>query len=302
MRHQPVAHTTLTPRVSVVIPAFNRARAIGAALRSVQEQTIRDWEVLVVDDGSADGTADVVNDWVKRDTRIRLLRHTGNRGAQAARNTGARAARSEWIAFLDSDDWYLPESLESRLETAEREQAAVVHSECLAIATDGTTRVYHVSPLAGDVYHRLLAQEGPVFPALLVHTTALQSIGYLDERLVAYQEWDTFIRLAKRHPFAFQPAPTFVYDCRNGDTISKNMVRNGLGYEQVLHKHFFAIWRHTGAGTLVRHYQTAALWYQRGNDRRREQRCRALASVWSLTDSHRVVDRMKRWCRSEGRP
>src|SRR5262249_16128748 len=86
-------------KVSVVIPTFSRAPEIANAIQSVLEQTYQDLEIIVVDDGSRDATAETVLRLARTDPRIRLIRHQSNRGAQAARNTGIRAARGEWVAF-----------------------------------------------------------------------------------------------------------------------------------------------------------------------------------------------------------
>jgi len=98
------------PKVSVVVPAYNRERLILHALNSVLAQTFADFEILAVDDGSTDGTIQAIQSCT--DPRIRCLRHEKNRGAAAARNTGIQAARGEYVAFLDSDDEWLPHKLE----------------------------------------------------------------------------------------------------------------------------------------------------------------------------------------------
>ena len=91
-------------RVSVVIPAYNRADTIGYCLESVCAQSYRTHEVIVVDDGSSDATAGIVNEFSSRDSMVRLCRSATRSGAQAARNVGIRHATGEWIAFQDSDD------------------------------------------------------------------------------------------------------------------------------------------------------------------------------------------------------
>ena len=98
------------PHFSVVIPAYNRARFLPECLDSVLAQTFTDWECIVVDDGSTDGTRELVADYIRRDSRFRYLWQE-NAGASAARNAGIERARGEWIAFLDSDDRYYPDAL-----------------------------------------------------------------------------------------------------------------------------------------------------------------------------------------------
>ena len=137
--------------ISIIIPVFNRARLIGRAVHSVLKQTYPELEIIVVDDGSKDSTSQVMSDLTREDRRIRYLRHESNRGAQAARNTGIRAARGDWIGFLDSDDQFLPHSLEARLDVARKEKVSVVHSECNIIQVDGVMKPYRVRPLSGWV-------------------------------------------------------------------------------------------------------------------------------------------------------
>jgi glycosyltransferase involved in cell wall biosynthesis len=103
------------PAVSVVVPCYNRAGLIGEAVETVQRQSLQEWELIVVDDGSIDHLEDALRPY-QDDRRIRYLRHPQNRGAAAARNTGLAAARGRFVAFLDSDDQWLERKLERQLE------------------------------------------------------------------------------------------------------------------------------------------------------------------------------------------
>ena len=263
--------------VSIIVPAFNRAFIIGGALESLLAQTYEQWEALVVDDGSNDCTSEVVKQYSKRDGRIVLIQHDRRRGAQAARNTGLRQARGQWVAFLDSDDQWLAHSLAARLSVAGK--SSVVHSECYVLDPKGERRLFGVPPLRGNVYVDLLRKPGPVFPALLMSREALLALGCLDERLVAYQEWDTAIRLAKHCSFEFVAEPTFIYDCRHGNTISKNALTEALGYEQIIEKHRWSILRHLGPKVLAGHYQRAAFFYHKAKDEKQANRCAARAVI-----------------------
>ena len=105
-----------TPRVTVVIPAYNAAAHVGAAIASVQAQTMSDVEVVVVDDCSTDATAAIVRGIAARDSRVRCITLPSKMGAPAGpRNAGVRVARAPWVAFLDADDLWHPEKLETQL-------------------------------------------------------------------------------------------------------------------------------------------------------------------------------------------
>jgi len=255
------------PKVSVVIPTYNREEFIGQVVSSVLAQTETDFEILIVDDGSTDSSANRAATLVEANKHLRVLQHAKNKGAQAARNTGIDAASGEWIAFLDSDDQLLPDSLEVRLRKAAEAGVEVVHSECLLLDLESSTpRPFGIPPLSGSVYRSLLENPGPAFPGFLVSKRALEQIGGLDESIVAYQEWDTAIRLARYYDFAFVSQPTFVYDCRHTNALSKDLLRSARGYEQVITKHRWPIVRHLGWQGLVRHFTIMSDLYRRADD------------------------------------
>jgi glycosyltransferase involved in cell wall biosynthesis len=246
------------PLVSVVIPSFNRSARLERAIDSVLAQTYRRLEVLVVDDGSTDDSWDLVTRLSAKEPRIHVLRHHANRGAQAARNTGITAAKGDWVAFLDSDDRYLPDSIERRLETALRTGTSLVHSECLVERADGVMEPFGIPPMTGDIRAAVLSTPGPVFQALLVRARCLSAIGGLDESIVAYQEWDTAIRLSFVSRFSFVSAPTFVYNTTSADGLSRNRDLSATGYEQVLLKHARQILRMGGPALVAKHLRETA--------------------------------------------
>jgi glycosyltransferase involved in cell wall biosynthesis len=285
--------------VSVVIPTYNRSEHIQCAIQSVLKQTYSDLEVIVVDDRSNDNTVQIVKEYARKDTRIRLLVHSERKGAQAARNTGIRAARGEWVGFLDSDDQWFPDSLDVRLRLARELGTKVVHSDCHVLnPTSLKVQSFGVPSIQGQVYNKLLRRSGPMFQALLVSKGALARIGYLDESIVSWQEWDTAIRLAKYYEFSFVPNATFVYDCRHSDTISKSPLRTALGYEQVFTKHRWSILRYLGPKALASHYEKTAALYRKANKKTQAFRCLLMAIlVWPFRPGaiFRRARRLFRW-------
>lgn len=113
------------PLISVIIPAYNSEKYLGRCLKSVQEQTIRDIEIICVDDGSTDGTAAIIDSYAMADSRF-IPVHQQNAGAGAARNAGLRLAKGRYLSFLDADDFYEPEMLEIAFAAAESCSAQVV--------------------------------------------------------------------------------------------------------------------------------------------------------------------------------
>jgi succinoglycan biosynthesis protein ExoO len=126
------------PRVSVILPAYNAATTLPAAIASVLGQGFDDLEVIVADDGSRDGTAEKAAAIARRDGRVRVLPATQNGGAAAARNRAIAAARGDWLALLDADDRMAPGRLARLLALGEAEQAEVVADNLRLVADDGT--------------------------------------------------------------------------------------------------------------------------------------------------------------------
>lgn len=113
-----------TPHVSIIMPAYASAQQISTSIQSVVGQSYADWELIVVDDCSPDDTAEVVTEWAERDPRIRLVRMPENSGPAGARNAGIKEARGRYIAFIDSDDVWLPRKLEVQIAAMEAQDAA----------------------------------------------------------------------------------------------------------------------------------------------------------------------------------
>jgi glycosyltransferase involved in cell wall biosynthesis len=171
---------------------------VQRAIASVLVQTCQDFEIIVVDDGSTDGSAAAVEAIDNR--RIRLIRHKRNRGGSAARNTGIHAGSAPFVAFLDSDDEWLPTKLERQLEVFERssDRLGLVYTGADRIFSDGSVSSY--IPCRRVDLSRALLLWNPVGETSLgmVRRTALDAIGGFDESLPASQDWDLWLRLCER--------------------------------------------------------------------------------------------------------
>lgn len=209
----------MPPEVSVVIPAFNRAHTIEAAIGSVLAQTFQNFEILVVDDGSTDGTADVVA--AIKDERIRLIGRGDNKGAGAARNAGAGHSLGRWIAFQDSDDLWLPDKLSLQVERLESHPpVAAVYCGLVvvepALATEpGRAEVRYVPAggsayVEGNIFDQLLQENIVGTPTLVVRRELFQELGGFDTGLRALEDWDLALRIAAAGPVGFIDHPLVV--------------------------------------------------------------------------------------------
>lgn len=189
--------------VSVVLPTCNRAHLVGRAIRSVLAQTVEDFEILVVDDGSTDGTADVLA--ASPDRRIRSVRLDDNGGVSRARNTAIALARGQWIAFLDDDNEWVPTYLERQLELAVAwPDAEVVYCRARR-RNDCTGQDVGLVPTAirsGRVFRHLVDRWHPAISCAMVRRSRLSALGGFDEELRVVEDWDLWLRLAQHTVFA----------------------------------------------------------------------------------------------------
>lgn len=135
-----------TDLVSIITPMYNAGKTIGHTIASVQAQTYRNWEMIIVDDCSTDESAWYVEQCAQKDQRIRLIRQEQNYGIARTRNTAMQHARGRYVAFLDSDDLWLPQKLEKQLAFMKEHDAAFSHTACEIVDTNGqkTGKIRHV--------------------------------------------------------------------------------------------------------------------------------------------------------------
>ncbi len=144
------------PLVSVIMPAYNSEDFITEAIASVQNQSYQNWELFVIDDFSIDGTCSLVENIIKLDPRVQLLKNLKNEGAGASRNKGIAAAKGDFIAFLDADDLWLPEKLEVQIKFMKENQLAMSFSSYHLISENGTYLSKGILALPKLNYKKLL--------------------------------------------------------------------------------------------------------------------------------------------------
>ena len=193
------------PEISVVIPTYNRWPLLKEAIESVRAQTYQDFEIIVIDDGSTDGTGERVLAAYADDPRVRYF-HQPNRGPSAARNIGIAQARGHLLALLDSDDAWLPTKLERQLEILRTDRSVgVVYCKFAFMDElgDRLDQPWPRPPVRGDLYVDLM-YSNVVYgsdSAVLMRTADMREAGGFDESLFAAEDHDLWRRLALRHRF-----------------------------------------------------------------------------------------------------
>jgi glycosyltransferase involved in cell wall biosynthesis len=206
--------------ISVVIPTYNRRVLVVDAVKSVLAQEGCEFEVIVVDDGSTDGTADVLASL----PGVRFLLQP-RQGVAAARNAGARVARGEWLAFLDSDDLWRPGKLaaQTRLH-ADRPEIPISQTEEIWIRHGVRVNpcTYHRKP-AGDIFLPSLARCLVSPSAVMLRRELLESVGGFDESLKVCEDYDLWLRLASRVRFGLVSEPLVIKRGGHADQLSRSV-------------------------------------------------------------------------------
>jgi teichuronic acid biosynthesis glycosyltransferase TuaG len=233
------------PRISVIIPAFNAAPFLRPCLDSALAQLYRDIEIILVDDGSTDNTADIAGEY---GTRIRYIRKE-NGGTSSALNAGIRNANGEYLAWLSADDVYLPTKLERQMAQLEHDPALkVLHTGFHVI--DGSGKIVNTillspSTLATFSPLTLIKHDTINGSTILFHRDCLASTGFFDESIQGTEDWDMWIRMACFFPFGYIAEPLICYRWHDSNFSHKRdrinqaawkMVNKALAYPPFLKK------------------------------------------------------------------
>ena len=231
------------PKVSVIIPSYNSANYLPQAIESVISQTMQDFEIILVNDGSTDHTAEVVKRY------LGYLRYVEqeNYGPASARNKGILLAKGEYLAFLDADDLYLPDKLEIQSRYLDLyPDIDLVYSDGIRFKQrrDGREILMRMS-VTGEVFtdilqpedfvNRLIPRNGLQINLAMVRQNCVVSIGGFDENLSAFEDWDLCFRLSIRCRFAYLEGVVAKHRIRDG-SLSTDMILNNMECENVMEK------------------------------------------------------------------
>jgi len=207
------------PLVSVIVPTYNRSSFVLEAVDSVFKQTFEDFELIVVDDGSIDGTAEALNQYKGR----LIYSFQDHQGVSAARNRGIQTARGKWIAFLDDDDLWLPEKLETQIRFfSQNPEAMICQTQEIWIRNGRRVnpRKKH-RKYSGDIFapSLLLCLVSP--SAVMIRRDLFERVGYFDEDMPACEDYDLWLRISAQFPIFLIDQPLVVKRGGHRDQLSR---------------------------------------------------------------------------------
>lgn len=226
------------PRVSVIIPTYNREKLILKALDSVFNQTFEDYEILIIDDASTDRTEQVIQEL--NHPKIRYYKLDKNQGQCIARNVGIKKAKGEFIGFLDSDDEWLPEKLQKQVACFDNGPERLGSVYCYSYSKNalrGESVLIEGNYFRGDIHGRFLQGFCPPSPTLfLVKRSAVDSVNGFDEKLVTFVDLDLWIRISESHEFDYVEEPLIIKHEQIGEQYVNNFEKRYHGYFLFLDK------------------------------------------------------------------
>ena len=219
------------PKISVIIPAYNSALFIRQTIASITAQSVEDFEIIVVDDGSIDATAEIAS---TLDGRVRVVRQ-GNQGIAGARNAGLSHARGELIAFMDHDDLWHPNKLQAQIQVLERDPGCgIVYSEFLRwdprtspVFPDEEVDSNRIAPeLSGFILSKLVHVNWVLLSTAVVRREVFDVVGKFDTAMPPGDDWDFMLRASEHFRFIKLAQPLALYRVHAGQTSLKLTERN----------------------------------------------------------------------------
>lgn len=223
----------IKPLCSIIMPSFQASSFIEKSIQSIQNQTFTDWELIIIDDASHDGTVEFINNcFVEQDARISLIELEQNSGAAVARNRGIEVARGRYIAFLDSDDVWLPQKLEKQLRLMQQNEYTLTFTAYDKVSQKGDALGYVGVP--EKVNYRQLLKSNVIGCSTAIYDTALIGKVYMP-LLRKRQDFGLWLRILKKVDYAVGlNEPLTIYMIRQG-SVSSNK-KSAAKYNWILYR------------------------------------------------------------------
>ncbi|WP_155302134.1 glycosyltransferase [Desulfosarcina widdelii] len=220
--------------ISVITPTYNRRNFIGSAINSVLNQSYKNIEHIIVDDGSNDKTSDLVRDIQKSDPRVKYY-YQENKGQSSARNFGLKLAMGDFICFLDSDDIFLEEHIEKCLKVFKKNpEVDIVYGDWIPINEKGIKKnIKNLKRYTGKITYQLFCNNCVSMNSVMVRSKCFKEMGGMNENCEVADDYDLWLRLSTKYKFYYIPEPLAYYRI-SIDQISSNKMKRFEANEKIL--------------------------------------------------------------------
>ena len=291
---EPAKSVSMEPRVSIVMPVLNGKRFIAEAIASIVAQTYRNYELVLVDDGSTDGTHDEVERFLPHLT-LTYVCHTENQGIARSVNDGISKSSGELIAFLDHDDSWLPNFLETQIGYLQQHpDVGMVHSDFQTTDVDGNVleasvfRCRNLTAPTGYIFPRLFMSNGICANTVLIRRECLTRFGGFDQRL-HWGDYHLWLRIARHYKIGFVPQVLTRYRQHAMQSTQECPMEEPVGLQAVRYilDEYPEIFKELGRSTVRRrmasfYFDSAYIWLAKGAPERARAALRKAIRLWPL--------------------
>ncbi len=228
------------PFISVIIPTFKREKELIAAVRSVKEQTYKNYELIIVDDDIHASPSPAISELLSDNKNFYYYKNKRSKGACGARNSGIIVAKGEYVAFLDDDDQWLKSKLETQVLELKKLDKSSLGLLGGGFMIEESNKNHEITKgLSGNVYESLLVKNNraPKLSTALIPKNVLIEVGMFDETLPARQDYDLYLRLARKYLFYHQAKIMAICNRDRTDRISANYAKRAEAYQVLFDKY-----------------------------------------------------------------
>lgn len=268
------------PTVSVIIPTYNRADFLARAVKSVLNQSFKNFELIIVDDGSTDNTGETAKRFQKEDSRVKYVWQKNSGTPASSQNTGIRNARGEYVAFLDDDDEWLRNKLEKQIalfQNSKKQNLGIVGCGSFIIKNDKAA-IYKFSKIE-NILKSLL--EKSVFmsnSATVIKNDVFAKVGLFDEKFKLFSNRDMWLKICLEYGFDFVDEPLYRYYVHTGNISRKHPLLEAIEIEYLIKK--WRVYYEKFPGILAMQLKTVGTIYALNNDIKSARKYFASA-VWA---------------------
>jgi len=232
------------PQVSVIMPCFNHGRFVRDSVDSILRQTHTDWELIIIDDCSADDAWETIQAFARCDRRIKAIKHAHNLGASKSRNDGLRIAEGDFIGFCDADDIWEPDKLRHQLELLRNNPGFdLVYCDAIIIDEEGQPTGRRFSQIfppprlpSGELFGKLMSRNFINMQSVLMRRECVRRVGYFDEKIKWIEDWWYWVQLSRHHRFLYSKEPLARYRVHSRSTNLVHKRGGSINRVKVFHR------------------------------------------------------------------